>query len=63
MGNKIIIYESPASLKVWKEFNSLAELEQFIEFDKHPNVDVYADQVSVNGVNLLGWDELDEFLN
>lgn len=61
--NEIIVYEKPLSLKVLKTFSSLAELEKWIEHDKPSTLDVYADQVSVNGMVMLGWDELGSFLN
>jgi len=50
---KIEVYQSPVSDKVIKTFKSKAELNKYME--KHPNL--RPDQVSINGVLLMGWDE------
>lgn len=53
---KIEVYESPLSSKVIAIFSSYEELDKWSK-DK----DIFADQVSVNGYTLLGWDELYDF--
>ena len=59
---KIEVFVKPNSTEILKTFNSISELEQWIEHDKHPTLDIDADQVAINDQVLLGWDELYEFI-
>jgi len=54
---KIEVYESPLLDKVIVTFNTIEELEKWNETHN-----VYADQISVNGCVLYGWDELYDFV-
>ena len=59
---KIVVYTSSVSQEVLKEFSSLESFENWIENEKHPRVDIYADQVTINGLTMLGWDEMDDLI-
>lgn len=54
---KIVVYETPLSDSILKEFDNMEEFEMWSS-----GKDLQADQVSVNGFVLLGWDELYDFI-
>ena len=59
---EILVYESPLSNNIIKSFNTLRDFDKWIEYDKNVNLDIFANQVSVNGCILLGFDELFDFI-
>lgn len=59
MKNKILVYEGPLSSKVMAEFNT-PDLFTYWALGKS---DLFADQIEINGVMFLGWDEIEEALN
>lgn len=61
--NHIVIYKDIFSEEVLIEFFNYADFEEWIEKGKNPNVDIFAEQCSINGNVLLGWDEMGDFLN
>lgn len=57
---KITVYQSPISEKVIHEFNSA---DSFISFINGPEPsDWFADQIAIDGMVMLGWDEIEEKL-
>ena len=59
MKNKILVYEGPLSSKVMAEFDSP---NSFMDWAKGKS-NLFADQIEINGVMFLGWDEIEEALN
>lgn len=53
----IKVYENPVSPKVIATFGDTEELETYAQKNN-----LSADQVSINGYMLLGWDELYDFV-
>ena len=59
---QILVYESTISNNVIKSFSTLRDFDKWIECDKNVNLDIFADQVSINGYILMGFDELFDFI-
>lgn len=59
MKNKILVYEGPLSSEVMAEFDSP---NSFMDWAKEKS-NLFADQIEINGVMFLGWDEIEEALN
>lgn len=58
---KVKVYASPTSGKVLHTFNSIEDLEYWIDNERPENFDVWPEMVTINGCQLLGWDEIYDF--
>lgn len=59
---RIKVYASPTSDEVVAQFKSIEELEDWVGDQLIRGTTIFADQVSVNNMVLLGWDELYDFI-
>lgn len=56
---KIEVYESPLSDKVIKTFTNP---EEFYAWQEKEAPNLFADQVAIDDMQMLGWDEIDDEL-
>lgn len=57
MKAKIIVYENAFSSNILYRFETVEDL-----LDANEEHDWFADQIEINGYQLLGWDELYDFV-
>ncbi len=56
----IDVYASPVSSNIIKTFYDMKSFDKW--YDANFTLNITADQVAINGMMLLGWDEVDEFI-